>query len=168
MIHNILRTVFFATLLLGMATVASAQQALHGGSCTNFTVAGSWGTTMTGTLFPPTGAVPFAAVNRVTYDGAGNYSGTQTRSSNGTVSRATVQGTYTVNSDCTGKKTTRGYDQSGNLLNTVEQDFVLVNDGKELFEIFTSLTLPNGTSVPAVVTGHSMRQYPLSWPWWIW
>ena len=167
MTRNIVRTVFLATLWLGVAAVASAQQGLRGGVCTNATVAGSWGTTMTGTLIPPTGAVPFAAVNHATYDDVGNYSGTQTRSNNGTVSRVTFEGTYTVNSDCTGKKTTRGFDQSGKLLNTVEQDFVLVNDGKELFEIFTSLTLPNGTSVPAVVTGHSIKQV-IAWPWYTW
>jgi hypothetical protein len=168
MIPKIARTFVFATLLLSLASVASAQQLLHGGVCTAATVAGRWGTIMTGTLLPPTGAVPFAAVNSATYDGVGNYSGTQTRSNNGTVSRITFQGTYVVNPDCTGKKTTRGYDQSGNLLNTVDQDFVLVNEGKELFEIFTSLTLPNGTTVPAVVTGHSLKQFPLDWPWYAW
>jgi len=123
---------------------------------------------MTGTLLLPTGAVPFAAVNYATYDGRGNYSGTQTRSNNGTVSRVTFEGTYTVNPDCTGKKTTRSYDQSGNLTNTVDQDFVLVNDGKELFEIFAVLALPNGASVPAVITGHSKKMFPIDWPWWIW
>jgi hypothetical protein len=163
MTRNIVRIVFFAMFLLGLAAVASAQPV-----CTNATVAGTWGTTMTGTLIPSTGAVPFAAVARATYDGMGNYSGTQTRSNNGTVSRVAFQGTYTVNSDCSGKKTTRGYDQSGNLLNTVEQDFVLVNYGKELIEIFTSLTLPNGTTVPAVITAHSIKLFPLEWPWNAW
>ena len=168
MTRNIVQTVLFATLLLGVAAVASAQGNIRGGVCTNATVMGRWGTTMTGTLIPSTGAVPFAAVNYATYDGVGNYSGTQTRSNNGTVSRVTFQGTYTVNPDCTGKKTTKGYDQSGNLLNTVEQDFVIVNSGKEIVEIFTSLTLPNGTGVPAVVTGHSIKMFPIDWPSWTW
>ena len=128
---------FFATLLLSLAASASAQ-GTQGGACTNATAAGRWGTTMTGTLLLPTGAVPFAAVNYATYDGRGNYSGTQTRSNNGTVSRVAFEGTYTVNPDCTGKKTTRTYDQSGNLTNTVDQDFVLVNEGKELIDSVTS------------------------------
>jgi hypothetical protein len=67
-----------------------------------------------------------------------------------------------VNSDCTGKKLTTSYAEAEHItvLNTVEQDFVIVKDGKELIEIFTTLKLPNGTVVPAVVTGHSLRQVP--------
>jgi hypothetical protein len=159
--RNFVRTIFFATILLSPAVVASAQ---NEGVCTNASVAGTWGTILTGTQIPATGAVPFASVNRTTYDFAGNFWGSQTRSSNGTVSRVTYVGTYTLNSDCTGKKTVRAYDKSGNLLNTAEEDFVLVRNAKELFEIFTSVTLPNGTSVPVVISGHSIKLFPLEWP----
>jgi len=161
--RNIVWTMFFvATLLLSLASVASAQDNVI---CSNAGVAGTWGTTLTGTQFlpAPTGPVPFASVNRITYDLAGNFSGTQTRSSNGTVSRVTFRGTYTVNSDCTGKKTIKAYNQSGNLLNTAEADFVLVNNAKDLFEIFTSVVLPDGTSVPVVITGHSTKLFPFPW-----
>jgi hypothetical protein len=166
--RNIVWTVFVAAMLLASLTAVAKERGEKWEkdecTCSNATVAGTWGTTMTGTLFnPATGvAALFAAVNHATYDGGGNYWGTQTRSNNGTVSRVYFQGTYTVNSDCTGKKTTTGYADAGHTipLNTVEQDFVLVNDGKELIEIFTTLTLPNGMLVPAVVTGHSIRQFP--------
>ncbi len=138
------------------------------GICSNATMAGTWGTTMTGTLFNPTtfaqGA--FAAVNFATYDGLDTYWGTQSRSNNGTFTRVFFKGTYTVNSDCTGNKTTTAYADAGYtiLLNTVDQDFVLVNDGKELIEIFTTVTLPQPPPnvVPAVVTGNSIRQFPNS------
>jgi hypothetical protein len=159
--RNIVWTMFFvATLLLSLASVASAQDKFI---CSNAGVAGTWGTTLTGTQILPTGPVPFASVNRTTYDLAGNLLGTQTRSSNGTFSRVTFRGTFTVNSDCTGKKTVKAFDPSGNLLNTVEADFVLVNNGKELLEIFTSVTLPSGTSVPVVITGHSIKLFPYPW-----
>ncbi|MBZ5536861.1 MAG: hypothetical protein LAO31_12985 [Acidobacteriia bacterium] len=162
--RNIVWTLFFvATLLLSLASVASAQDRYI---CSNAGVAGTWGTTLTGTQFLPTGPVPFASVNRNTFDHAGNFSGTQTRSTNGNVSRVTFQGTYTVNPDCTGKKTAKAFDPSGNLLNTVEADFVLVNNGKELLEIFTSVTVPtpNGpTSVPVVITGHAIKLFPFPW-----
>lgn len=169
--HKIAWTAFFfATLVLSLAAVASAQESPQGGACTNSTVAGRWGTNMTGTLVLPTGAVPFAAVNYAIYDGRGNYSGTQTRSNNGALSRSYFVGTYTVNSDCTGTKKTTAYADAEHTIpyNTVEQDFVLVNSGKELFEIFTTLTLPNGTVVPAVITAHSIKMFPLEWPWWQW
>ncbi len=156
--RNIVLAMFTAgMLLLSLAAVAAEKQEY---TCSNADVAGEWGTIMTGTVFPPTGAVPFAAVNKATYDFSGNYQGTQTRSSNGTVSRVTFRGTYTVNSDCTGTKTTKSYDQSGNLLNTATQDFVLVNNAQEIFEIFTSNTLVNGMSIPMVVTGQSKRLFP--------
>jgi hypothetical protein len=167
--RTIVWTMFFiAMLVMSLAAVAKDNKDRDRDECTcsNATVAGTWGTTMTGTLFnPATGAAGlFAAVNFATYDGEGTYWGTQTRNNNGTFSRAYFEGTYTVNSDCTGKKTTSGYADAGHtiLLNTVDQDFVLVNDAKELIEIFSTLTLPNGVVVPAVVTGHSTRQFPES------
>jgi hypothetical protein len=156
--RNIVWTMFFGTMLL--LNLAAAAMDKNGCTCSNNDIAGEWGTVMTGTIILPTGAVPFAAVNKATYDFAGNYWGTQTRSNNGTVSRVTFRGTYIVNSDCTGSKTTRSYDQSEKLLNTVTQDFVLVNSANELFETFTSNTLPNGTTIPSVVTGHSKRLFP--------
>ncbi len=158
--RGIVRTVLCVTLLLGLAAAAWAQ---HQAICSNAGVAGSWGSILTGTQIPPTGAVPFAAVNRTTYDYAGNFSGTQTRTSNGNVSRVTFKGTYTLNSDCTGTKTVKSFDQSGNLVNTATLDFVLVNNAKELLEVFTSITLANGTSVPVVIAGHATKLFPLPW-----
>jgi hypothetical protein len=113
---------------------------------------------MTGTI---AGTIPFAAVNHATYDGVGNYWGTQTRFFQG-VSRVTFEGTYTVNPDCTGTKTTSSYDKDGNLINTVTQDFVLVNDAKELIEIVTSNTKFDGTLIPTLMTGNSKRIFPES------
>ena len=159
--RNIVWTMFFvAALVLVLASAALAQDRFI---CSSAGVAGTWGTTLTGTQILPTGPVPFASVNRITYDPAGNFSGTQTRSSNGTVSRVTFRGTYTVNPDCTGKKTIRAFDPSGNLLNTAEADFVLVNNAKELLEIFTSVVLANGTSVPVIITGHSIKLFSFPW-----
>ncbi len=154
--RDIVRTVLFVTFWLSLAVAASAQP---GPVCSNAGLAGSWGATLTGTQILPTGAVPFAAVNRTTYDFAGNFWGTQTRTSNGTVSRVTFRGTYTVNSDCTGTKAVRSFDQSGNLVNTATLDFVLVSNAKEIIEVFTSITLANGTSVAVVITGRATKLY---------
>jgi hypothetical protein len=152
-------TLFLVAMLMSLPAVAQDK---HGRTCSNRDIEGDWGTTMTGTVInPATGvAVAFAAVNRATYDSEGNYQGTQTRSTNGTVSRFTFEGTYELSSDCTGTKTTRSFDPSGNLANTVIQDFVLVNDAKELTEIMTSNVLANGTNVPVVITGNSKKLFP--------
>ena len=149
--------VFFGTLLLSFAAVAMAKDDC---TCSNADIAGEWGTIMTGTIFAPSGPISFSAVNRATYDLDGNYWGTQTRNQNGTASRVTFVGTYTVNPDCTGRKTTKGYDLSGTLLNTVEQDFVLISNATELIEIFTSNTLSSGLIIPTLITGNSKRVFP--------
>ena len=70
-----------ATLMLGLAAGASAQVPR---TCSLAGVAGEWGPTLTGTVILPTGPVPFAAVERLTIDAAGNVSGTQTGSAGGT------------------------------------------------------------------------------------
>jgi hypothetical protein len=154
--RNIVRTFLLAAFLLSLAAVTLAQPQRI---CSNAELAGSWGSTLTGTQILPTGSVPFAAVSRTTYDFAGNLWGTQTRTSNGNVSRVTFQGTCTVNPDCTGTKTIRSFDQSGNLINTATVDFVLVSSAKEVVEVFTSITLPNGVTVPVVITGRATKLY---------
>ena len=106
--------------------------------CSSADLEGEWGTTMEGTIMTPTGAIPFGSVNKAVYDSKGNFGGTQTRSVNGTTSTVTFKGIYTVNPDCTGTKTTKTYDSSGNLINTADQDFVLVDNANEISEIITS------------------------------
>jgi hypothetical protein len=156
--RNVVSNVFLVAMLMSLPAVAKDKDDR---TCSNADIEGDWGTTMTGTVFNPvTGvAAPFAAVNRATYDSEGNYRGTQTRSTGGTVSRLTFEGTYVLNPDCTGTKTTMSYDQLGNLVNTVVQDFVLVNNANELSEIVTSNTLPSETNVPVVITGHSKKLF---------
>ncbi len=155
---NIVRTALCAAaLILSVATASFAQSE---GFCSNNSIAGSWGTTMTGTQILPSGAVAFASVNRSTYDNAGNLWGVQTRVSNGTVSRVTFRGTYTLNPDCTGTKTVRSYDSSENLINTATLDIVFVGNSEEFFEVFTSVTLANGMNIPVIITGHSKKLFP--------
>jgi hypothetical protein len=148
-------TLFLVGMLMSLPAVAKDD------TCSNADIEGDWGTTMTGTVINPTTGVAasFAAVNRATYDSDGNYEGTQTRSINGTIGRFTFEGTYVLNPDCTGTKTTRSYDPSGNLANTVIQDFVLLDGAKELSEIMTSNVLPNGTNIPVVITGNSKKLF---------
>lgn len=148
---------FFATLLLGLAAVVSAQD---DGTCSLAGVAGEWGHTLTGTLILPTGPVPFAAVGRSTLDADGNLSATQDSSVGGRVGKDTIKGTFTVNSDCTGTLTVGIYDQSGNLLRTATWATVFVDKRREMRAIITSLVLPDGTRVPSVVTQNAKKQFP--------
>jgi hypothetical protein len=159
---NAIRTAFFfCALFLSLAAVASAQPQ---GTCSTASVQGTWGFTDTGTVILPTGPVPFAAVGIITGDDHGNFSGTQTTSVGGRVSKETFKGTGTVNSDCTGTATFSVYDESGTtLLRTATFSVVFVDSAREEREIATSLVLePTGTQVPTVITGSAKKLSPHS------
>ena len=151
--------VFSATLLVGLAAVARAQD---NGICSTAVMAGEWGYTSTGVFIFATGAVPFALVGRVTFDAAGNFSGAQNSSTGGQVGQETIKGTTTVNPDCTGTLNVNVYNQSGTLLSTSVLAFVIVDNGREIGGIFTSQTLANGTNGPTVATFNAKRQFPRS------
>lgn len=152
--RNITRTICFISLVFGLARIAPAQIR---GACSSFSPAGTWGLTHTGTIIFPTGAVPVAIVGIITVDGNGNLSGAQTSSLGGQISKTTLQGTLTMNPDCTGTFTASVYDQSGSLLRTVVWDCVYVNQTREAFGVATSLTLPNGASLPTIMPGQAKR-----------
>jgi len=157
--HNIVRTIFFfATLLLSLAAVATAQD----GFCSSGATAGTWGYTEIGTLILPTGAVPFAAVGRGAIDADGNFSGTQNSGAGASASPNVVKATVTVNSDCTGTLKAGIYDPSGTILvRTAIFAVVFADQATEMQGIVTSLVAqPSGTSVPAVLTMNAKKLFP--------
>lgn len=155
--RDITWTIGFVTLLFGLARVAPAQ---IDGPCSAFSPAGTWGFTHTGTIIFPTGAVPVAIAGTFTVDANGNVSGTQTGSMGGQISRTTFKGTLTLNPDCTGTLTVDVYDQSESLLRTVVWEAVYVDQAREAVGVATSLTLPNGASLPTIMPGQAKRMGP--------
>jgi len=88
--------------VLFVATALPVQAA----ECSLSSVAGSYGYTTSGFVASSaTTFVPVAAVGRITFDGHGNVSGTQTRVVAGSPLDETYSGTYNVNADCTGSFT---------------------------------------------------------------
>jgi len=74
--------------------------------CNLPSVAGSYGYTTSGFVATPAGTfVPVAAAGKISFDGHGNVSGTQTRVVAGSSLDETYLGTYSVNADCTGSFT---------------------------------------------------------------
>jgi len=138
-------------LWIGFTNVLHAKPAPVRKTCSDASVAGDWAYTETGTVIPATGATPFAAVANYTIDSKGNLIGTATSSSGGTVSNVTLEGSATVNPDCTGTLTVGVY-ASGTLVRTVSFDIVYVNNSRAARGIVTSIILANGTSVPVVLT----------------
>ena len=100
--------------------------------CSNALLKGSYGYTGTGALLAayvgPTDAGPFAEVGRQTFDGKGHTEASATLSANGDISQVTVEGTYTVKSDCTGTMALNIV-QFGS---TVDLNIVIDEDGNEI------------------------------------
>jgi hypothetical protein len=145
------------TQLVQAQSVGNAERdSSHDATCSNAAVAGEWAYTETGTVFPSTGAVPFAAVAKYTLAADGNLSGSATSSSGGTVSNVTLQGLGTVNADCTGTLTVGVY-ASGTLVRTATFGIVYVDNAREGQAIVTSLVLASGASVPAVLTADAKK-----------
>ena len=160
MTRTIVRTICLATLFLCLPAIASAQG--HR-TCSNASLAGTWGYTETGTVIGPTGPIPVAAVGSYTFDRAGNFSGAQSSSTGGKVGQDTKLGTYTVNADCTATLLLSVYDESGTtLLRRSIWEIVLVESATEMRGIMTSLVvvLPAETPVPPIVIMSAQRLFP--------
>jgi len=143
---DIARTVAMISLFLIATMPAHAQQ------CSTEGVAGDYGFTIAGTLLSPTGAVLVAGVGKASLSANGGFSGTEARSVGGGFANETLNGTFTVNSDCTGTLTAQVFDDHGKLVRTSVFSIVFDNDEKEIRAVQESLQLPNGTFVPAVIT----------------
>jgi len=126
------------------------------GQCSQETAAGKYGFTLTGWLILPTGAVPAAAVGQASVDTKGNVTGTEARSVGGGYADESLSGILSVNSDCTGSMTLNFY-EGGQLVRTSVLSIVFVDNQRELRMVQKSLTLPNGTPLPVVITVNAKR-----------
>src|SRR5438552_3497468 len=143
LVRTILVVLSVATLYMSLAPEVSAQA-----TCSLATIAGSWGAI----LFPaPPGPVPAAAVVRFNIDAMGNVSGTEARNVGGGFANETLKGTVSVNPNCTGTATVNFF-QSGALVRTSVLAVVFDNLSTHVRMVQKSLTLPDSTKVPVVIT----------------
>lgn len=149
--HTTLTIVFCVALLAGLAPAA------HATACSTATVAGNWAATLTGTLILPTGPVPVSAILRATADEEGNLTGSEARSVGGGYADETLSGSWAINADCTGTATVNFY-EAGQLARASVVTIVFDDHSKELRMVQKSLTLPDGTQVPVVVTVEGKKQ----------
>ena len=136
----------FAALCFGVSPTSYAQ-----GTCSMATIAGDWGATLTGTIRLPTGPAPAAAVLRFHVSSSGAVSGIEHRNVGGQFVKETLKGTATVNANCVGTATANIY-QNGILARTVVLSVVYDELSTQLRMVQQSLTLPDGTEIPVVVT----------------
>jgi len=149
-VRTTLAMLSFAVLLVGLAPAAQAA------TCSTATVAGNWGLTLNGVLILPTGPVPIAAVLRATVDLEGNTTGTEARSVGGGYADETLTGKWIVNPDCTASATINFY-EAGQLVRISVVSAVFDNNSKEVRIVQKSLTLPDGTELPVVVTAEGKK-----------
>lgn len=121
------------TLLLGARPAQGKAK-----SCSNGTLSGVYGALIRGT----SNSLPFAALDIVTADGNGNFSGTATVAYNGAISQnVPLSATYSINSDCSG---------TVSFSSGATQSLVITSDGEEVQFIRTD-------NLSAQVTGDAKR-----------
>lgn len=141
-----------ALLMLGVTFVlALAPLQAEASQCSTAGQAGNWAYTYTGTIFTQAGPLPAAAVGRYKQDAAGNISGSQTRSVAGDSGVEDIAGNVAVNKDCTATAAINVL-VNGQLQRSAVLALVYDNNGNHVRMIFQSLTLPDGTNVPVVIT----------------
>jgi len=116
------------TVTLVIPSIGSAADG--GPNCTQASLEGDWGFTLSGTVTPAPAVTPAAAVGVFTVDRLGNVSGRDTTSANGAVFPEMFSGTATVNPDCTGSATI-----NSSILGETHFDFVLVVKKSEMILI---------------------------------
>lgn len=142
---------------LSIVLLAGVAPAAYAGTCSTSTEAGHWAATLTGVLILPSGPVPVGAVFRATADEDGKLTGTEARNVGGGYAEETLSGSWTVNEDCTGVATVNFY-QAGQLVRTSVVAIVFDEHFTELRMVQESLTLPDGTQLPVVVTVQGRKQ----------
>ena len=143
-------------LVFSVALVPLQAEASH---CSTAAAAGKWAYTYTGTIFTQNGPLPAASVGHFVQDAAGNVSGSQARSVAGNSGVEDISGTVTVNKDCTATATIQVL-VNGQLQRTAVLAAVYDNNMNSSRAIFQSVTLPDGTNLPVVLTIDYTRLFP--------
>jgi hypothetical protein len=137
-------------ILILTSTCAYAQDHRHVRHCSNATLRGNYGFTISGTR--PTGPPPapleaFIALAITNFDGQGNLNqtyGTSHGSIKGDSSTDTGSGTYSINEDCSGIMTLNLGIPAVSL-----KLWVVVVDGGDQVNLVVMTPTPNGTPFPA-------------------
>lgn len=151
----------FVRALLILGTLASAFAPLQAAAshCSTAATAGNWAYTYTGTIFTQNGPLPAASVGHFQQDAAGNIKGSQARSVAGQSGVEDVAGPIRVNKDCTASATVDVL-VNGQVVRTAVITGVYDKNVNHMRFIFQSLTLPDGTNVPVVLTIDGNRLFP--------
>jgi len=109
------------------------------------------GYTYAGTVFAQNGVLPAASVGRYRGDAAGNVTGSQAPNVAESAVIEEISGMLSVNGDCTATATIHVF-ANGELQRTTVLALVYDSNSNHVRMIFKSLTLPDGTNIPVVLT----------------
>jgi hypothetical protein len=122
--------------LLTLVVVGSQSSMADASVCSNSTIRGTYAFTIHGTLFLPNGpALVVDGIDKVTYDGKGNFTQVDAVATNGILDAQGWRpgtGTYSVNPDCTGTQTIM---VSG--LPDLHLQFIVAQSGNTIHQIVT-------------------------------
>ncbi|PYX13095.1 MAG: hypothetical protein DMG84_20235 [Acidobacteria bacterium] len=152
---NFLRTLLVLGATFVLAMIPLQAEASH---CSNAGQAGNWAYTYTGTIFTQNGPVPAASVGHFSQDSEGNITGSQVRSVAGNSGLEDITGNVAVNRDCTATATINVI-VNGQLQRTAAIALVYDSNKNHARMIFQSLTLPDSTNVPVVLTIDANRSF---------
>jgi len=152
--RKIASTTLMATSIAVLAILGTARTVPARSGCSNATLKGSYGVHARGTFLsgPQTG--PLAIVGTLTFDGAGQLTGSLSQRLSAGIAATTLikvpyTGTYSVNADCTVE------DSWTNMLNgtTTVHESVIVDRGKGLFILNTTV------GAPSIVSADVRKQF---------
>ena len=140
---------------LALALAVLAMPAIAHAGCSMAASAGSWSMTDTGTVI---GVGPRVAVAVFKLDGEGNLTdGVGVSNLNGNVAGETFRGTYTLDPNCSGTATAKIYSGGVEILQLTA--FIAFDDNmKELRMVFRSVSTPDGTVLPSVISLQARKQ----------
>ena len=159
MTRRIAPSMFLATCMAFVFSVALAPLQAEASHCSTAASAGQWAYTYTGTIFTSNGPLPAASVGHFSADAMGNLVGSQTRSVAGSSGVEDIAGTASVNRDCTGTATINVL-VNGQVQRTAVLALAYDSNQNHARGIFQSLVLPDGTNVPVVITSDNTRVFP--------
>ena len=147
------------TLLSVTALLTLVPLQANASQCSNFSTAGNWAYTYTGTIFTQNGLLPIASVGHYHQDAAGNVSGSQSRSVAGNPGTEDISGTVIVDKDCTATATI-DVSVNGQLQRTTTLALVYDSNQTHVRMIFQTVALPGGANLPVVITVDGNRLFP--------
>jgi len=132
-----LAPVFGATLLLSLSSIAA-----HAQSCNDKILSGGYSYQVVGQVGTEPPFQPFASERLVTFDGAGNLSGSGYRVLAGDVAISPITGTYSVQPNCSVNFDITVFREDGSVVHVDQVFGVVTESGLKVHGVLVSIVAP--------------------------